>query len=107
MANTPAQGFPYPVLGDDPDVPDDMRKLALAVEKRVVGVYPSPAERNAWTAAIGLEEGMMAYTRSDDMMAIFNGSTWIQFPTPTPKITSSGSVPSNSVGSDGDVHFKV
>jgi hypothetical protein len=107
MANTPAQGFPYPLPEDDPNVPDDIYQLARSVEKRVMGVYPGPAERNAWAAAIGLEEGMFAYTRSDNMVSVFDGVTWAQFPTPTPKITSSGSVPSNSVGADGDVHFKV
>jgi hypothetical protein len=107
MANTGAQGFPYPLPSDDPNIPDDLMQLAKAIEKRVMGVYPSPAERNAWTAAVGIEEGMFAYTRSDDMVCVYNGSSWVQFPTPTPKITSSGSVPSNATGTDGDVHFKV
>jgi len=106
-ASTAAQGFPYPQPGDDPDIPDDMMKLAKAVEKRVMGIYPSPAERNAWTAAIGVEEGMFAYTRSDDMVCVFNGSGWVQFPARVPAITNSGSVPSNASGADGDVHFKV
>lgn len=105
--NTPAQNFQVPNPDEDPNIPGDLLTLALQIEKRVMGVYPGPAERNAQTAAIGLEEGMFAYTRSDDVVAVFNGTTWVQFPAPTPKITSSGSVPSNSVGNDGDVHFKV
>lgn len=37
MPTTPRLGLVYPVLSDDPDVPDDIRKLALSVENAAIG----------------------------------------------------------------------
>lgn len=106
-ATTPAQGFPYPVGTDDPDVADDMMKLAKAVDKRVMGIYPTATERNAWTTAAGLEEGMFAYTRDTNTVQYYDGTSWVNFPTPPPAITSGTSVPSNASGANNDVYFKV
>lgn len=104
---TPAQGFPIPTDYDDPNIPDDVGGLARAIERRVIGIYPTAAERNAWTAAAGIEEGMFAYQRDTNTLYYFDGGTWQQYPPRQPQITSSGSVPSNSVGQDGDIHFRV
>lgn len=37
MPTTPRLGLVYPALADDPDVPDDLRKLALSVEDAAIG----------------------------------------------------------------------
>jgi hypothetical protein len=104
---TPAQAFPVPVNGDDPDVPLDMFNLAKAIEKRVMGIYASAAERNTFTTAAGVVEGMFAYLRDTNTVTYYDGTAWVNFPPTVPAITNSTSVPSNSVGVDGDVHFKV
>jgi hypothetical protein len=107
IPNTPGQAFPVPVDGNDPDVPDDMNKLAKAIEKRVVGVYADAAARDSATASVGLEHGMFAFTRSDNTHWYFNGSSWVKFPPAQPKITSGPSVPANSSGANGDVFFQI
>jgi hypothetical protein len=37
MPTTPRLGLYYPVLSDDPDVPDDIRRLAVSVEAAAIG----------------------------------------------------------------------
>jgi hypothetical protein len=105
VPTTPAQGFPVPVAAtDDPDVTDDMSKLAKAIEKRVVGVYATAADRDTKTAAAGVEEGMFAFTKDDDRMWYRSATAWVAWP---PTITSGTAVPANSAGVNGDVFFKV
>jgi hypothetical protein len=105
--NTPAQAFPLPTDSMDPDVPGDVKALALAIEKRVMGVYATAAERDTFTTSAGAVEGMFAYMRDTNTVAYYSGSAWVAFPPAVPAITNSTSVPSNSVGQDNDVHFKV
>ena len=101
---TPAQGFPVPVAADDPDIVADVTSLAKAIEKRVVGVYATSAARDTATNAAGVEEGMFAFTKNDNRMWYYSGTAWVPWP---PTITAGSSVPSNSVGVDGDVFFKI
>ena|SRR5262245_21142540 len=106
---TPAQNFPIPTSTDDPDVVSDMGALALAIEKRVFGVYNDVADRN--TKVASPQEGQIAYTKADDKVWIYQTisgtSAWNQFPTAVPAITSGTTVPANSSGNNGDVFFKV
>jgi hypothetical protein len=104
-ATSPAQLFPYPITTDDPDVPDDMMKLAKAVEKRVMGVYTTEADRDTKTASAGVEEGMFAYTKNNDKIWYYDGAAWVQQTYPT--ITSGTTVPADSTGNNGDVFFKT
>lgn len=104
---TPMQALRVPVNGDDPDIPGDMYNLAVDVEKRLLGTYLSPADRDAKiTAPI---EGQFAYTKSNDTLYCYMGLplAWTVFPPPQPAITSGTSVPPNSSGANGDVFFKV
>jgi hypothetical protein len=105
---TPIQGFPVPVGTDDPDVVDDMTKLAKAIEKRVVGVYATAAARD--TATAPQEEGMVAFTRDFNKLWYHDGTAWIEFvprdTTLNPAIRSGAAVPSNTLGVDGDVFIK-
>lgn len=104
---TPAQAFPVPQSGDDPNVAEDMTNLAKAIEKRVMGVYATAAARDTATAAAGVEEGMFAFTKDNDKMWYYTGSAWVAFPPAQPAITSGTSVPSNSTGANGDIFFKI
>ena len=106
-STTPAQAFPVPVTGDDPDVAVDMTNLAKAIEKRVMGVYATAAARDTATIAAGVEEGMFAFTKDTDSMWYYTGSAWAAFPPAQPEITSGTSVPSNASGNDDDIFFKV
>ena len=107
VPTTPGQAFPVPTNNQDPDIPDDLWKLARAIEKRVVGVYADVAQRDAATASMGLEQGMAAYLRSDNSLYTFNGSAWIKVPPLMPTITHGPSVPGPGSGNNGDVFFQV
>jgi hypothetical protein len=106
---TPAQAFPVPIDGNDPDIPDDMNKLAKAIEKRVMGVYASAADRDSKTTSAGLVEGMFAYMVDSKTVAYFNGTSWVAFPPRQMKIGSGTSVPSAGDPNyiDGDVFFRI
>jgi hypothetical protein len=104
---TPAQDFRVPLDSDDPDVVDDVTLLAKAIEKRVMGVYATTAERDTKTIAAGVEEGMFAFTKDTNTVWYYSGSAWVAFPPAQPSITSGTSVPSNATGADGDIYFKV
>lgn len=106
VANTPANTFPYPQSTDDPDVPSDMQALAVAIDKRVMGVYNNASDRNSKTSTI-LQEGLFAYLKDTDAVTYYDGAAWQPYPAAYPAITSGTSVPSNSSGTDGDIFFKV
>lgn len=102
---TPGQGFPVPVNSDDPNIPEDMTVLALAIEKRVVGVYNSAADRASRVAAP--QEGQVAFLKDTNEFTFYDGATWQPMFPKQVTITSGTTVPSNSSGSNGDVFFKV
>lgn len=109
---TPAQAFPVPLAAtDDPDVTDDMMKLAKAIEKRVVGVYATVADRDTKTAAAGPEAGMFAITKDTTPYKAwyYNGTAWVEFPSRHVKIGNGPNVPADSDPNyvNGDVFFKV
>lgn len=106
---TPAQGFRVPIQADDPDVVDDMTQLAKGIEKRVMGVYATAADRDTKTVAAGVEEGMFAYTKDDDKTWRYSGSAWVEYPTRQAKVGSGSTVPTNSDPAyvNGDIFFKV
>lgn len=105
--STTVQGFPYP--GGD-QLPADtyqfIRRLAEAVEKRVVGVYASTSDRDTKLSG-KLEEGLVAFTKDTDRLYFYTGSQWIQFyPVVVPAILSGTTTPSNGTGSNGDIYLK-
>jgi hypothetical protein len=104
---TPAQGFRVPVSTDDPDTVDDMTQLAKMIEKRVMGVYATTADRDTKTASAGVEEGMFAFTKDSNKAWYYDGTAWVAFPPAQPAITSGASVPADSSGTNGDIFFKV
>ena len=102
---TPWQGLPVMDDNDDPNVPEDVYNLALAVERRSVAVYASEADRNTKTAS-GKTHGNIAYTQNNKKWWIYDGGWQLLniSTTPLPKITSSSSAPAG--GSDGDIHYR-
>jgi hypothetical protein len=106
---TPAQGFRIPIQADDPDVVDDMTQLAKAIEKRVVGVYATEADRDTKTIAAGVEEGMIALTKDNDKVWRYDGAAWVEFPVRQAKVGSGPTVPTASDPAyvNGDIFFKV
>lgn len=108
MATTsPGQLFPVPSQSDSPDVPRDMMNLAKAVEKRVMAVYATTAERDTMAGAAGLQEGMFAYIKGTDKMYYYDGTAWVQWT--APRIGSGSTVPADSDTSwvNGDIYFKT
>lgn len=106
---TPAQGFPVPVVGSDPDVTDDMFQLAKAIEKRVMGVYATAAARDSATTTAGVEEGMFAYTKDNNLTWQYTGSGWVEWPPRQQKIGAGTTLPTagDPAYINGDVFFKV
>lgn len=102
---TPHQGFPVMVDGDDPNIPEDILSLANAIEKRVMGVYNSVADRSAKITAP--QEGQVAFLKDTNSFTYYNGSGWVAMFPDQVSITSGTSVPSNASGSNGDVFLKV
>jgi len=105
--NTPAGQINgvVPDANEDPNLAFDLLAIAKAIEKRLVGVYSSTADRDAKTSAAGVQEGMFAFTTDTDSFWYRSASAWVSFPPPTPSITSGSAAPSG--GSNGDVYFRV
>jgi len=82
-----------------------MNSLALAVERRVFGVYNNVTDRN--TRVPSPQEGQVAFIKDTDSFVYYNGTAWTDMFTQPPSFTSGTSVPSNATGNNGDVFFKV
>jgi hypothetical protein len=106
MATTTAnQQLPVPVSGDDPDVAGDMTTLATAIEKKLVMVFTSVADRSARVPAP--TSGMFAVMTDTDTVVFYDGAAWKQvYPPVVPAVTNGTAVPSNATGANGDVFFK-
>jgi hypothetical protein len=107
-ANTPLQGLPYSIGSDAPGTIDNtMQALAEALEKKLVQVYDDVADRDATITAP--ENGMVAVLTIPGEMYLRVAGAWqrIYPAADTPSITSSSSVPANTTGSDGDIHFVI
>lgn len=104
---TPLQNLPVPEDTDDPNVPADMSALATAIEKRLVGVYNSVADRDARITAP--QEGQVAYLKDSNKIHVYVDGAWSQiFPAlGLQTIRNGAGAPDNSVGVDGDVYFRV
>lgn len=101
---TPGQSFPVMTASDDPDIPVDIMALAVAIEKRVMGVYNNVADRSARVTAP--QEGQFSILKDTDVVYRYDGSTWVQFPPSQPAITSGTAAPSNASGANGDIYFR-
>lgn len=103
---TPQQGLPVPEAGDDPNVAEDITNLALAIEKKLVGVYADAVDRNAKVSAP--LQGQVALIRATNQMHFWDGATWKQiYPPVIPSFTAGSAAPSNASGNEGDVYFRL
>lgn len=106
MATTTAnQGIRVPESTDDPDVVDDMTKAVLDIEKKLVMVFSSVADRSARVPSP--VEGMLCFLRDLNRFDVYDGAAWVAAVPTVPTFTSGTAVPSNSSGADGDVFWKV
>jgi hypothetical protein len=105
--NTPGGQFNgvVPDANEDPNIAYDLLQIAKAIEKRVMGVYATPAARNTATGTMGPVPGMFAFTLSDHMVSYYDGAAWQPFPPAVPAITSGTAAPSG--GANGDIYFKI
>ena len=106
MAGTTSnQQLPYPVAGDDPDVPADVLALATAIEKKLVMVFTSSSDRS--TRVPSPTSGMFAVMTDSDTVVFYDGAAWKQiYPPVVPAVTNGTTVPSSGSGANGDVFFK-
>lgn len=101
---TPMQAFPVMEGTDDPDIPADIMALALAIEKRVVGVYNNVADRDAKiTAPV---EGQIAYLKDTNKLTYYSGSAWTDVVPALPAFYSGTTAPDNADGVNGDIYIK-
>lgn len=106
MATTANQGLPYPVAGDDPDVPGDMQALAEASEKKMVMVFTNSSQRG--TKVPSPTSGMVSVLTDIDVVEFYDGAAWQRiYPPVVPTFTRGSTVPSNGTGANGDVFFKL
>lgn len=104
---TPAsanQGIPMP---DDAeylkDVPDFVRAMGLAIEKKLVMSFASSSDRA--TRVPSPVEGMVSWLRDLNRLYVYTGSTWAQVYPPTPTVTSGTAAPTGS-GAVGDIYIQ-
>jgi hypothetical protein len=108
VATTTAnQALPYPQSTDTPaDTPLFMQNLATALEKKLVMVFASMADRDA--KIITAVKGMFCITIDTMTGWWYDGGTWVKvLPVVQPAITSGGTVPDNATGANGDIYFKI
>lgn len=104
---TPQQGLPVPELADDPNIVEDMTNLALAIEKKLVSVFESTADRD--TRVPAPIEGQFAAIKDVNRLYCYFDGVWTQiYPvTGLPAFSSGSQVPNNANGANGDVYFQV
>ena len=98
------QGLPYQdhnALVND--VPDYIKDLAQALDKRIVGVYADPA---AVSAAGSFPEGSLIWVQSTDTLQVWTGSEWKAVFPSSPRIFSGTTVPASNLGSVGDLYIR-
>lgn len=106
MGTTTAnQGFRIPTEDDVPDVPVHITNLANDVERRVISVCASIADRDSRIAAP--DDGQFAYVKDVNLLYIYQDGSWVTFPPTQPLVTSGSTVPDNTSGNNGDIFFKV
>lgn len=74
MPNTPNQALPYPSLTDPANGPVGFQQLAEAIEKKLVMVFASAADRDAKITAP--TEGMTCWRQDANVLEIHDGTAW-------------------------------
>ena len=103
--SSPLQAVPYLLGSDAPSQIDDVTQdMAEAIEKKLVQVYASSADRDSKLTAP--TNGMLVFLSDLGALEVRAGGLWVRL-WPQPTITSGSAVPSNATGKDGDVFFLV
>ena len=98
------QGLPYPDHQElVNDVPDYIKFLAQALDKKIVGVYANPA---ALVAAGSFSQGSVVWIQSTKTLQVHDGTQWVSIYPSTPRIHSGSAAPSSSLGSVGDLYIQ-
>lgn len=105
MGATPKQALPYPKADEKlADVNDHVRKLALALDGLVVGVY---ATQSALATAVPTPtEGMLVYITADNVLQLRVDSAWISVYPSSPAIYSGTVAPASTLGVPGDIYIQ-
>jgi hypothetical protein len=77
-AVTADQGFPFPVDSDPPDDPAQTQALALAVEPKVVRVYPDNTTRDLKITSP--TAGMFCWLQTPGQVSFYDGDGWYNAP---------------------------
>ncbi len=100
------QSLRVPQSTDDPNIVEDMTNLALDIEKKLVMVFNSVTDRSARLPSP--QEGMLSYLKDNNTYEYYDGAAWTEMVSSgAPTFTSGTAVPSNAVGADGDVFWKI
>lgn len=75
---TQLQGLPVPEDTDAPTPPAHLTALATAVEKRLVMVFASAADRTAKLSSAGVAaaEGMVSWLQDTNTLEVYDGAAW-------------------------------
>lgn len=109
ILSTPVQGLPYPDQNEKINSVDEyIRNLALALEKKLVMVFSSAADRD--TKLPSPAEGQFVYLTDVNKMyvRVVSGTTatWNQIYPATPGIYSGTTAPAATLGSVGDIYIQ-
>ena len=102
---TTKQALPYPMADEKlADGNDAVRKLAQALDGKVVMVFASQSAMN--TAVPTPSEGMLAYIADSNLLQLRVDSAWVNvFPT-SPAIYSGTAAPASTLGTTGDIYVQ-
>lgn len=104
IQNSPIQGFRYPDMNEKrSSVPTHVQNLAEDVEKRVVMVFATNAERTQKVP--NPSAGMVCFVTGRGVLELFDGTSWRQVWPFQPAITSGSGAPT-AAGNSGDVYLQ-
>jgi len=95
-----------PDQAQTPNVPVDLGKLANLIEKRVVGIYATPAARDTATAGKTVP-GMMAITVDTFSLWYYSGSAWVGYPAGSFAVRYGAAAPASTLGNNGDIYYQI
>lgn len=105
ILNTPIQALPYPDENSLINAVDEyIRNVAFALEKKLLMVFASAADRDSKLTAP--TEGMLAWLQDVDKLMLRTGTAWVQIYPPVPNFTFGTGAPSTTTGNVGDIYIQ-
>lgn len=103
LVNSP-QGLPYPDKDELlNDIHNDIKTLALVLDKKVVGVFANNTELNAQAPH---PAGRLVWMRNSNTLQIYDGAAWKSVMPATPRIYSGTAAPAANLGAVGDLYIQ-